>query len=90
MSSQPGNTSLSPTIEDRRIYGFGPNYRMPYSCPSCLGTPRLVKDCQGCNGTGLVWDNGSEDICQGKDKRQTANGESSPGSSSLPSYSERG
>ncbi|KAI1652270.1 uncharacterized protein F4817DRAFT_322712 [Daldinia loculata] len=39
MSSQSASTASNLALEDRRIYGFGPDHRMPHSCPSCLGTP---------------------------------------------------
>ncbi|KAI0130675.1 hypothetical protein F4814DRAFT_403253 [Daldinia grandis] len=35
MSSQSASTASNLALEDRRIYGFGPDHRMPYSCPSC-------------------------------------------------------
>ncbi|KAI1090083.1 hypothetical protein F5B19DRAFT_335784 [Rostrohypoxylon terebratum] len=90
MSSQSASTTASATLEDRRIYGFGPDHRMPYSCSYCLGTPRLVKECRPCNGTGLMWDSSSSSsIYAGKDKRQIASGGSSPGSSSLSTYGQR-
>ncbi|KAI0843646.1 hypothetical protein F5Y06DRAFT_255452 [Hypoxylon sp. FL0890] len=89
MPSQSASTTPTSTLEDRRIYGFGPDHRMPYSCPYCLGTPRLVKECRPCNGTGLMWDTSSGNVYQGKDERQMAPGGSSAGSSSLSSYGQR-
>ncbi|KAI1381289.1 hypothetical protein F4677DRAFT_121239 [Hypoxylon crocopeplum] len=90
MSSQSKNTTSKSTVEDRMIYGFGPDHRMPYSCTNCLGTPRLVKECRSCKGTGLMWDSSSNDAYQQKDERQIAPGGSSSGSSSLSSYGQRG
>ncbi|KAI0851908.1 hypothetical protein F5Y00DRAFT_258864 [Daldinia vernicosa] len=90
MSSQLASTVSNSSLEDRIIYGFGPDHRMPYSCPSCLGTPRLVNDCHACDGTGLAWDTNSDSIYQGEEKRQTSSGGSSPESSSLSSYNQQG
>ncbi|KAI5855565.1 hypothetical protein GGS23DRAFT_589704 [Durotheca rogersii] len=87
MSPQP---DLDTSIEDRRIYGFGPDYRLPYSCPCCLGTSRLVKQCEPCDGTGLVWDSHSDSAYEGQDGRQTAPGGPSTGNSSLSSCGQRG
>ncbi|KAI2602646.1 hypothetical protein GGR54DRAFT_491683 [Hypoxylon sp. NC1633] len=93
MPSQSKKTALdSETMEERRIFGFGPDHSMPYSCSHCLGTPRKVKECRACKGTGLMWDPSLGSIYQGKEKRQMASGgsSSSPGSSSLSSsYSQR-
>ncbi|KAI1653695.1 hypothetical protein F4813DRAFT_393459 [Daldinia decipiens] len=86
MSSQSANTASNLALEDRIIYGFGPDHRMPHSCPSCLGTPRLVNDCHACDGTGLVWDTSSDSIYQGEEKQHSSPGGSSPESSSLSSY----
>ncbi|KAI6083371.1 hypothetical protein F4821DRAFT_245003 [Hypoxylon rubiginosum] len=90
MPSQPPNTSSSFLPEDRKLFGLGPDRRMPYSCTYCLGTPRLVKGCRPCNGTGLMWDSSQDSIYQGKDERQMTSGGPSPGSSSVPSYTQRG
>ncbi|KAI2462720.1 hypothetical protein F4781DRAFT_205051 [Annulohypoxylon bovei var. microspora] len=90
MSSQSASATSSATLEDRQIYGFGPEHRMPYSCSYCLGTPRLVKECRPCNGTGLMWDSSSSSMYGGKDERQIAPGGSSQGSSSVSSYGQRG
>ncbi|KAI2611648.1 uncharacterized protein GGS25DRAFT_519960 [Hypoxylon fragiforme] len=85
MSSQSNSNTSSSPVEDRAIFGFGPDHRLPYSCSYCLGTPRMVKQCRPCNGTGLMWDRGSDDVYQRKDEIQYTPGGSSPGSSSLSS-----
>ncbi|KAI4866594.1 hypothetical protein F4820DRAFT_446966 [Hypoxylon rubiginosum] len=90
MSSQSPNTTSNSSLEDRKMFGLGPDRRMPHSCTYCLGTPRLVKGCRPCNGTGLMWDPSPDSLYQGKDERQITPGGSSPGSSSVSSYGQRG
>ncbi|KAI8957007.1 hypothetical protein F5Y11DRAFT_341150 [Daldinia sp. FL1419] len=85
MDSQPRSDASHSTPEDREIYGFGPDRRMPYSCPSCLGTSRLVKKCETCNGTGIMWDTSLDSSYEGEEKGQAESGESSTESSSLSS-----
>ncbi|OTA99243.1 hypothetical protein M426DRAFT_16645 [Hypoxylon sp. CI-4A] len=90
MSSQSNSTTSNASLEDRKIYGIGPDHRMPYSCSYCMGTSRMVANCRPCKGTGVMWDTSSGNVYQGRSERQTTQGGAPPGSSSIPSsYGQR-